>query len=359
MDAQTLLQSDAATAVADSARAASAAIQIAKGPQPLTTELQRALADQLDIHQPGRLFKSMTSNGWTEEAALAALLKAAAISQPVTPDLRKWVAEQADAGYEPVKILASMTSQGWTERTALAALLESAAVIANRPAPVQPRTVPEPSLEESPSTIVAADRTVKVLMHMRNPRLVVFGDFLSDVECDELIELARPSMERSTTVDRETGEGLVTDIRTSRGMFFNRTGEAGQPELVRRIDARAAALLNWPVDRAEALQVLHYGPGDQYRPHYDYFYTDSAASQARLKRGGQRVGTLLIYLNTPGAGGGTIFPDVEFEVRAVRGQAVFFSYERPDPDSRSLHGGMPVIQGEKWVATRWLRQYAF
>jgi prolyl 4-hydroxylase len=71
------------------------------------------------------------------------------------------------------------------------------------------------------------------------------------------------------------------------------------------------------------------------------------------------VGTLLIYLNTPGAGGGTIFPDVDFEVRAVRGQAVFFSYERPEPESRTLHGSQPVIQGEKWVATRWLRQYAF
>jgi prolyl 4-hydroxylase len=230
---------------------------------------------------------------------------------------------------------------------ALAALLE--------PAAARTEPMPEPSLEGSPSVIAAAGRAVQVLMHMRHPRLVVFGDFLSDVECDDLIELARPRMERSTTVDPQTGEGTVTDGRTSRGMFFRRTGEA---ELIHRIDARAAALLNWPADRGEGLQVLHYGPGAEYRPHHDYFDPVYAGSASHLKRGGQRVGTLLVYLNTPRAGGGTIFPDIDFEVRAVKGQAVFFSYDRPHCDTRTLHGGAPVIHGEKWVATRWLRQGA-
>jgi prolyl 4-hydroxylase len=336
MEAQTLLQSNATPPVL---------------PPPPAADIRQELADQLAIHQPARLLKSMVSNGWTTDAALAALLKAEANSQPVTPDLRKWVAEQVDAGYAPIQMLSSMTAQGWSERTALAALLESAVAIVNRPVPM-----PEPSLEGSPSFIVAADRTVQVLMHMRNPRLVVFGGFLSDVECDELIELARPRMARSTTVDNETGQGTVTDIRTSHGMFFNRSGEA---DLIHRINARAAALLNWPLERAEGLQVLHYGPGAEYRPHHDYFDPAYAGSAPHLKHGGQRVGTLLIYLNTPRAGGGTTFPDIEFEVRAVKGQAVFFSYDRPHRDTRTLHGGAPVIQGEKWVATRWLRQEAF
>ena len=67
----------------------------------------------------------------------------------------------------------------------------------------------------------------------------------------------------------------------------------------------------------------------------------------------------MIYLNDPLKGGGTIFPDVFLEVAPRRGNAVFFSYERPHPSTRTLHGGAPVIEGEKWIATKWLREREF
>jgi prolyl 4-hydroxylase len=66
-----------------------------------------------------------------------------------------------------------------------------------------------------------------------------------------------------------------------------------------------------------------------------------------------------MYLNTPARGGGTVFPDVEFEVEPIKGNAVFFSYDRPHSSTRTLHGGAPVIEGEKWVATKWLRERRF
>ena len=71
------------------------------------------------------------------------------------------------------------------------------------------------------------------------------------------------------------------------------------------------------------------------------------------------VASVVMYLNTPRRGGGTVFPDVQFEVAPIKGNAVFFSYDRPDPITRSLHGGSPVIEGEKWVATKWLRERRF
>ena len=61
----------------------------------------------------------------------------------------------------------------------------------------------------------------------------------------------------------------------------------------------------------------------------------------------------------PEAGGGTTFPDVHVEVAPIKGNAVFFSYDRPHPMTRTLHGGAPVIEGEKWVATKWMRQGRF
>jgi prolyl 4-hydroxylase len=78
-----------------------------------------------------------------------------------------------------------------------------------------------------------------------------------------------------------------------------------------------------------------------------------------LKRGGQRVGTLIIYLRSPAKGGATVFPDAGLEVGPVKGHAVFFSYDRPEPATGTLHGGAPVVDGEKWVATKWLREGAY
>ena len=100
-------------------------------------------------------------------------------------------------------------------------------------------------------------------------------------------------------------------------------------------------------------------PGAQYRPHYDYFDPGEPGTPTILKRGGQRVATLVMYLQEPEQGGATTFPDVGLEVAPVRGTGVFFSYDEPDPATRTLHGGAPVLAGEKWVATKWLREREF
>jgi prolyl 4-hydroxylase len=216
--------------------------------------------------------------------------------------------------------------------------------------------VPDADLADSPLFIDAGDRRVTVLSVMQKPRIVVFGDFLSGEECDALVAAARPRMSRSRTVVNATGGEEVHADRTSDGMFFQR----GESEVVRRIEARIARLLNWPVENGEGLQVLHYRPGAEYKPHYDYFDPAQPGTSTILKRGGQRVGTLLMYLNDPEKGGGTIFPDAGgLEVAPKRGNAVFFSYDRAHPSTKSLHGGTPVVAGEKWVATKWLREGEF
>jgi prolyl 4-hydroxylase len=183
----------------------------------------------------------------------------------------------------------------------------------------------------------------------------VFGGLLSDDECDALIALSRPRMARSETVDTSTGGSEVNASRTSAGMFFSR-GENG---VCQTIEQRIATLLDWPLENGEGLQILHYGPGAEYKPHHDYFDPAQPGTPTILRRGGQRVGTLIMYLNTPAQGGSTVFPDVALEVAPVRGNAVFFSYDRPHTLTRTLHGGAPVIAGEKWVATKWLREGRF
>ena len=285
-------------------------------------------------------------------------------AQAVTPDLKAWIIEQARAGCRPEDVLASMKASGWQEDVAVAAmeatlqalapgLPPAAAAAAAALAPAV--RVPEPALAGSPSRLWAGDRHVTVLMAMQQPRLVVFGGLLDDAECDALVAAAAPRMARSETVVNETGGNEVNPSRTSRGMFFGR----GELPLCQRIEQRIGALLNWPVVNGEGLQVLHYQPGAEYKPHHDYFDPAQPGMAAVLARGGQRVATLVIYLNTPARGGGTTFPDIGLEVAPVKGHGVFFSYDRADPATRTLHGGAPVLAGEKWVATKWLREREF
>jgi prolyl 4-hydroxylase len=190
---------------------------------------------------------------------------------------------------------------------------------------------------------------------MAQPRIVLFGNLLSPEKCDTVIAGASTRMARSLTVVTQTGGQEINDDRTSDGMFFQR----GESPLIQRIEERIARLLNWPIENGEGLQVLHYRPGAEYKPHHDYFDPTEPGTPSILRRGGQRVGTLIIYLNTPEKGGGTIFPDAQLEVAPQRGNAVFFSYARPDPSTRTLHGGAPVIAGDKWIATKWLREREF
>jgi prolyl 4-hydroxylase len=282
--------------------------------------------------------------------------------QPVTPELRQWIIEQAVAGQQPEAVLKSMLASGWREDVAVDALedtlrgfLDQRARAAQLPPPVP---VPEPLPDAAagmPATLWAGDREVRVIAAMRNPRVVVFGGLLADDECDELMALAGRRLARSETVQTATGASEVNEARTSEGMFFER----GENALCQRIEARIAALLHWPVENGEGLQVLRYRPGAEYKPHYDYFDPAQSGTPTILKRGGQRVATVVIYLNTPKVGGGTTFPDVALEVAPVKGNAVFFSYERAHPTTRTLHGGAPVIEGEKWVTTKWVREGVF
>jgi prolyl 4-hydroxylase len=215
--------------------------------------------------------------------------------------------------------------------------------------------LPTPQLDMSGTMVDAGDKWVKVLQRVHAPDLCVFSNLLSAAECEALVEAAKPRLLRSRTVDTQTGGEALNRDRTSDGMFFTRAENA----IVQRVELRVARLLRWPVKNFEGMQVLRYRNGAQYKPHYDYFDPEEPATPVLLARGGQRVATLIMYLQEPERGGATLFPDASISVPPVRGHAVFFSYAVAHPDSLSLHGGEPVEAGEKWIATLWLRQRQF
>lgn len=140
---------------------------------------------------------------------------------------------------------------------------------------------------------------------------------------------------------------------------------------VRDIEKRIADFTFIPVEHGEGLQVLHYEVGQKYEPHYDYF-----KDEFNTKNGGQRIATVLMYLSDVEEGGETVFPSAKGNFTAVpwwdelsecgkkglsvkpkMGDALLFWSMHPDAslDPSSLHGGCPVIRGDKWSSTKWMR----
>ena len=202
-----------------------------------------------------------------------------------------------------------------------------------------------------------ADREMRVLARLEKPAVAVLESVMTTAECWQLMELARPRLKPSTVVDPQTGADTVAEYRNSEGMFFR----PGESELVGRIDQRLSQLVGMPVANGEGLQVLRYGPGGHTAPHLDFLIPSNSANVASINRSGQRVATLMVYLNDVPRGGETVFPQAGLAVCPRAGNAVCFEYanSRQQLDTRSLHAGLPVIEGEKWAVTKWMRSRRF
>jgi prolyl 4-hydroxylase len=200
-------------------------------------------------------------------------------------------------------------------------------------------------------------RDMPILLEMQEPHIVHYENVLSSEECDAIIELAVPKMTPSRTHDQATAELVVRDFRSSSGCFFQRA----ETEFVQRLEQRLADLAQWPVENGEGLQVLQYRQEGEYRPHFDFFPPEKPTSALSLKNGGQRVATLIVYLNTVEEGGETYFPKLDLKIKPVKGSALYFSYTNTENelDRMTLHGGASPAHGEKWIMTKWMRQEKF
>src|SRR5690606_8832449 len=187
---------------------------------------------------------------------VAANSRRSRVEQHIAPELKAWILDQVRAGHPPEAVVAPMVAQGWQEQVAIDAVetvvrghVEHHARGADLPVPVP---VPAPVAWSGAPVLAAGGRAVHVLAPLVHPQVVVFGGLLSRAECDGLVELARGRLARSSTVNLDTGSDEVHAARTSQGMFLRR----GENALVARIEARIAALLQWPVENGEAMQVL-------------------------------------------------------------------------------------------------------
>ena len=187
----------------------------------------------------------------------------------------------------------------------------------------------------------------------QRPKLAAIPALLSADECRLLMATSSPRLRQSHTLHPDDASKLYTGIRTSSDASYDPLQE---DLALRLVQARMASAAGAELVHAEQLIVLRYAPGEQYHPHRDYL--PPSAIEQDPRNAGDRAATICVYLNEVEAGGATEFPSAGLRIEPQAGKAIAFSNllgdGRPDPDS--LHAGLPVERGEKWLATLWLRQ---
>lgn len=189
------------------------------------------------------------------------------------------------------------------------------------------------------------------------PRIRRLEGFAPEGVCDWLIERARGKLARARTYDAASGDAIVAGSRTNSETDF----DIVESDLVLiSLRARIGEATGLPPVAMELSKVLHYAVGQAFAPHHDYLDPDAPGLAAELQARGQRLVTLLLYLNDDYEGGETDFPRLGLHHRGRRGDALMFANvdlaARPDP--QTLHAGLAPTRGEKWVLSQWIRDRA-
>ncbi|MBX9795896.1 2OG-Fe(II) oxygenase [Sphingomonas sp.] len=174
-------------------------------------------------------------------------------------------------------------------------------------------------------------------------------DYLDAASCARLMKMIDAGRRPSTILSDRPDYGY----RTSESCDLDRWAEAVQP-----IDEGLANLLGIDPAYGETMQGQRYAPGQHFRAHHDYFFETESYWQRVKKEGGQRTWTAMIYLNDVDEGGATWFPTAGIRVLPRRGLILIWNNMGLDgmPNITTLHEGMPVVTGVKYVVTKWFRE---
>jgi prolyl 4-hydroxylase len=185
------------------------------------------------------------------------------------------------------------------------------------------------------------------------PRVAVIEGCASHAECDWLIARARPDLMPALVYNTVQGAGMVGSTRSNSSVGFN----VAQSDIVfMLLRARIEAITG--IAHLRLSNVLHYSPGQEFKPHFDFLDPAQPGYAHDLETKGQRIATFLVYLNDDYEGGETDFPELDWRYKGRKGDALlFWNVDTAGlPDPRTLHAGLPPTKGEKWVFSQWLWQ---
>ena len=179
--------------------------------------------------------------------------------------------------------------------------------------------------------------------------LFILRDFLNPDECSALCTLIDERRRPSTIADDQG----IANFRTSETCDLDR-----RHPLVAEVRERLSGLTGIPVSHGEPLQGQRYAPGQEFRPHTDSFNPGGADYYLHCAEVGQRSWTAMIYLNEPDDGGATRFKTIGKTIQPEAGKLLAWNNLLPDgsPNPATLHQGMRVRRGTKYILTQWYRE---
>jgi prolyl 4-hydroxylase len=177
-------------------------------------------------------------------------------------------------------------------------------------------------------------------------------EFISNEESNKLIELAEIDLKKMTVL----GENSPNDYRIAQGTWL-----PNDQEPMNTIRDRISKIINIPVENMEASHIVKYDIGGEYKVHHDFFHANTDYLDSELKRGGQRTHTALIYLNDNFEGGETEFPKLNQIIKPQKNKLVIWKNlkDNGELDMDSLHAGLPVKSGFKYILVIWIREKKF
>ena len=183
--------------------------------------------------------------------------------------------------------------------------------------------------------------------------LYTIDNFLNDFECQEVIKITKKYSKESTVVNYSSDRN-TSNWRTSLTCHLNDINE--NKEIISKINQKICLTINIEDTFSEPIQAQYYQVGKQFKPHTDYFDPGTNINDVELK--GNRTWTFMIYLNDVKIGGETHFPIINKSIKPKRGMALIWNNNdlNGKPNYNTLHQGMPPIEGEKYIITKWFRQ---
>ena len=179
--------------------------------------------------------------------------------------------------------------------------------------------------------------------------IFVVRQFLNAEECAALIDLIDRNRVPSTLLQPTEDP----EFRTSESCNL-----AAWEPIVHQIENKLVHLLDVDFELGETIQGQRYAVGQQFKPHHDFFYPNTIYWDEMMRTGGQRTWTAMAFLNTPEDGGQTNFPRASIKVSPVAGNLLVWNNldDLGEPNIQSLHQGMPVTAGVKYIITKWHRE---
>ncbi|CAH0406899.1 unnamed protein product [Chilo suppressalis] len=183
------------------------------------------------------------------------------------------------------------------------------------------------------------------------PDIVIFHDVMSDDEIKFIQEAAKPRFKRAVVHDARTGKLVPAPYRISKSAWL----KDDEADVIERVSQRVAHMTGLSMYSAEELQVVNYGIGGHYEPHYDFA---RKAESAFKKFHGNRIATVLFYMSDVAQGGATVFTKLGLSLFPIKGAAAFWLNLHPsgEGDLATRHAACPVLRGSKWVSNKWLHQ---